>query len=162
MGGGRCEKGGSSSVSLGSYYAAIAVPDLGCPHGPGNMGHSVFVDSQKINMSVTFLSFNRREHRGGAESRRVLYISSAFSVPSSRPLRLKKGEPPGMQVSESGGAAQVMVTKINFMNQVHLRIFRNVQKEKKDVTVFSSAFFPASWNNQLSRKKQNMLSYQYN
>jgi len=67
-----------------------------------------------------------------------------------------------MQVSESGGAAQVMVTKINFMNQVHLRIFRNVQKEKKDVTVFSSAFFPASWNNQLSRKKQNMLSYQYN
>ena len=36
----------------------------------------------------------------------------------------------------------MVVTKIHFINYIHLRIFRNVQKEKKDVTVFSSAFFP--------------------
>ena len=65
---------------------------------------------------------------------------------------------------KKGGPAQVVVTKIHFMNQAHLRIFRNVQKEKKDVTVFSSAFFPvfSGITEQLSRKKQNMLSYQHN
>jgi len=38
------------------------------------------------------------------------------------------------------------------------------RKKKKDVTVFSSAFFPvfSGITEQLSRKKQNMLSYQHN
>jgi len=43
-------------------------------------------------------------------------------------------------VSIVRGAAQVVVTKIHFMNNIHFCVFRNVQKEKKDVTVFSSVF----------------------
>ena len=60
------------------------------------------------------------------------------------------------------GAAQVVVTKIHFMNNIHFCVFRNVQKEKKDVTVFSSVFFrffPASWN--FFPEKQNNIVISY-